>query len=97
MKKIGDKGTKRGQFKHLASIFIDSKDYLYALDMERACMSIFNPRGEFKMQFGTPGQLEGQFFKPHGIAVDTEGRVYVSDGETSTLGFVSCGRVQVFQ
>ena len=41
LKKIGGPGTERGQFQHIASICIDSNDYLYAVDMTRSCVSVF--------------------------------------------------------
>ena len=43
----------------------------------------FNQDGEYVMHWGTPGRGPdagpGEFNTVHGIAIDTEGRVYVSD------------------
>ena len=48
----------------------------------------FSPQGQFQFQWGEAGSSEGQFDLPHGIAVDSESRVYVADRSNS--------RVQVF-
>jgi DNA-binding beta-propeller fold protein YncE len=48
----------------------------------------FTPDGRLVLSWGEPGSGPGQFNLPHGIAVDSQGRVYVADRENS--------RVQIF-
>jgi peptidylamidoglycolate lyase len=48
----------------------------------------FDPLGHFEYQWGSPGKGAGQFNIPHGLALDTKGRVYVADREND--------RVQIF-
>lgn len=48
----------------------------------------FNADGKFLMAWGKPGSGPGEFHVPHSIAVDSKGRVYVSDRENN--------RIQVF-
>jgi DNA-binding beta-propeller fold protein YncE len=48
----------------------------------------FAPDGRLLFSWGEPGSGPGQFNLPHGIALDSAGRVYVADRENS--------RVQVF-
>ncbi len=48
----------------------------------------FAPDGRLLYSWGEPGTGPGQFNLPHGIAVDSRGRVYVADRENS--------RIQVF-
>ena len=48
----------------------------------------FSPDGKLITSWGTPGSGPGEFNLPHGIAVDSAGRVYVADRENS--------RVQIF-
>jgi DNA-binding beta-propeller fold protein YncE len=48
----------------------------------------FNAEGKFLMSWGKPGNGPGEFHVPHSIAVDSKGRVYVSDRENN--------RIQVF-
>ena len=49
---------------------------------------IFSLKGELKRSWGEPGTGPGQFYLPHGIAVDAEGRVFVCDRESD--------RIQIF-
>jgi DNA-binding beta-propeller fold protein YncE len=47
------------------------------------------PEGSIlKLSFGTQGEKDGQFWFPNGIAVDSQGRIYVSDSNN--------GRMQAF-
>lgn len=48
----------------------------------------FNAQGEFLLDWGTKGDQPGEFDTPHGISLDSEGRVYVADRGNA--------RVQVF-
>jgi DNA-binding beta-propeller fold protein YncE len=48
----------------------------------------FAPDGKLLTSWGEPGSGPGQFNLPHGIAVDSDGNIYVADRENS--------RVQVF-
>ena len=49
----------------------------------------FTAEGTLIHSFGEPGNGPGQFFLPHGVAVDREGLIYVADRENN--------RVQVFE
>jgi len=48
----------------------------------------FTPEGKLIMSWGDPGSGDGQFNLPHGVWIDSQGRVLVSDREND--------RVQVF-
>jgi DNA-binding beta-propeller fold protein YncE len=45
----------------------------------------FSPKGELLLSWGEPGAGPGQFYVPHGIAVDRHGTVYVADRENCRL------------
>jgi hypothetical protein len=53
-----------------------------------ARVHVFSPKGELKRSWGEPGNGPGQFYLPHGIAVDAAGLVYVCDREAD--------RIQIF-
>jgi sugar lactone lactonase YvrE len=48
----------------------------------------FSAKGELLQSWGEPGSGPGQFYLPHGVALDRQGRVYMSDRMNS--------RIQVF-
>lgn len=45
----------------------------------------FSPSGQLLLSWGEPGVGPGQFHVPHGIAVDSQGTVYVADRENSRI------------
>jgi DNA-binding beta-propeller fold protein YncE len=49
----------------------------------------FAPDGTLRQSWGEPGSGPGQFHVPHGIAVDSDGTVYVADRENSRLQLFS--------
>jgi DNA-binding beta-propeller fold protein YncE len=48
-----------------------------------------NPEGEILHTFGKRGDQPGQFIRPKGIAVDSEGHVYVADAEFNNFQVLS--------
>ena len=91
VRRIGKEGTEVGDFQAPSSICIDLSDNVYVTDYKYGCVMVFDPRGQFVMQFGSSrdSRPEFQFVKPMGIAVDREGRVFVSNSGN--------GRVLMFQ
>lgn len=49
----------------------------------------FSPKGEFLFDWGRKGDKTGEFDLPHGIAIDSQGRLYVADRSNA--------RIQVFK
>ncbi len=49
----------------------------------------FSPKGDFLFDWGKKGDKPSEFDTPHGIAIDSQGRVYVADRSNS--------RIQVFK
>jgi peptidylamidoglycolate lyase len=45
----------------------------------------FGAEGRFEFEWGTKGQGDGEFNLPHGIAIDSQGRVIVCDRENERL------------
>ncbi len=45
----------------------------------------FSAEGQFEFEWGTKGQGDGEFNLPHGIAIDSRGRVIVCDRENERL------------
>src|ERR1043165_5870185 len=62
-----------------ARVACDGAGNVYALGTFNNAVFKFSPEGKFLTQFGGYGDQPGQFRAPSAIAVDNQGRVYVSD------------------
>jgi DNA-binding beta-propeller fold protein YncE len=63
------------------SVAVDGLGNIYALGSFNDAVFKFTPDGRFMTRFGSDGDQPGQFRAPHAIAVDNQGRVYVSDSK----------------
>lgn len=78
-----------GPFNRPTNVAIGPKGDIYITDgYGNARVHVFSSTGQLKRSWGEPGRGPGQFYLPHGIAVDAEGRVYVCDREAD--------RIQIF-
>ena len=76
-------------FNRPTNIAVGPKGDLYVSDGYGNCrVHQFSPGGELKRSWGVPGQGPGEFLLPHGIAVASDGRVFVCDREND--------RIQIF-
>lgn len=67
----------------------DTRHRLYAVDSKQHCVRVYDSEtGQFLSKFGARGGDKGQFNFPTNVALDRQGRIYVTD----TLNF----RVQIF-
>lgn len=84
---FGGAGNDDGKFNFPTSISIDpsTEDVIVSdcqmtmTGIKGARIQVFDKNGLFRRRFGSFGQGEGLLMKPVGTAVDTNGRVYVSD------------------
>jgi DNA-binding beta-propeller fold protein YncE len=60
-------------------VHVDAEDYVYVADWRNDRVQKFTADGEFLAKFGEPGDGEGQFRRPAGVAVDERGNIYVAD------------------
>jgi DNA-binding beta-propeller fold protein YncE len=60
-------------------VAVDGLGNVYGLGTFNNAVFKFSPDGRFLTQFGSDGDEAGQFRAPGAIAVDNQGRVYVSD------------------
>ena len=78
-----------GPFNRPTNVAIGLNGDIYITDgYGNARVHRFSPTGQLKRSWGEPGRGPGQFYLPHGIAVDSEGRVFVCDRESD--------RIQIF-
>ena len=78
-----------GPFNRPTNLAVGPNGDLYVSDGYGNCrVHRFSPSGELKQSWGVSGTGPGQFHLPHGIAVATDGRVFVCDREND--------RIQIF-
>lgn len=71
--------TKKGPLAGPESIVIDDSDILYVTESHNHRVSVFLTSGECVRVFGCKGKGEGEFNFPMGIAVDTNGNIFVCE------------------
>ncbi len=79
VKVIGQAGIGLLEFRYPFLISMDRDKYLYIVDVINTRVQEITSDGKFVGIIGDWGVEKGQFFRPKGVAVDSEGRVYVSD------------------
>lgn len=81
----GNTGTGDGQFISPAGIVVSSDGYIYVADNWNNRIQKFTPDGGFVAKWGknsgdgSSGTGDGEFSSPSGLAIDTDGFVYVAD------------------
>jgi sugar lactone lactonase YvrE len=78
LRRWGGRGEEPGQFFHPATIEI-SAEMVYVVDVLNARVQCFYPDGRVVRVIGERGAGPGTLFRPKGIAIDSSGRVFVSD------------------
>ncbi len=76
---FGKAGIERMEFRYPFLISGYKDKYLYIVDVINTRVQEITNDGKFVRFIGDWGVEKGQFFRPKGVAVDSSGRVYVSD------------------
>jgi sugar lactone lactonase YvrE len=85
----GDKGTQPGGFGDLKTgyakhgfgpigVMVDKHDRVWVSSLNDRVQA-FTPQGNFLLGIGGTGKEPGQFARPHGMAMDSQGFLYVCD------------------
>jgi peptidylamidoglycolate lyase len=86
----GVEGWDNGHFAQPTDIEFGIDNSIYVSDGYVNCRIVnFGPDGEYRFEWGTCGDGQGQFYTPHDLAIDDSGRVFVADREND--------RIQVFE
>ena len=59
-------------------LILDEAANILFTDVERHCVCVFSFGGELIHTFGREGEKRGEFIRPKGIAIDSQGRIIVS-------------------
>jgi sugar lactone lactonase YvrE len=81
---IATSGTPRG-------LAVDAKGRLWVVDALAHQLDLYSPGGAPLASFGGNGQSPGQFSFPNDVAIDTDGRIFVTDRDNNQVqvwGFV---------
>ena len=82
----GVSGTGRDTFNLPTDVAFASNGDLYVGDgYGNARVVKFSAAGDYQLEWGTRGTGPGEFGLPHGVVVDTEGRVYVVDRDNQRI------------
>jgi len=84
---IGKRGPGYGEFNYPTELRLNGQD-LVVVDAMNFRVQVLTRSGEFKYAIGKIGDGVGTIFRPKGIGIDSEGHLYVVDGQW--------GVVQVF-
>ncbi len=81
----GSPGTDKRAFRYPFLISLNKKKYLYIVDVINTRVQVLNPDGLFVAFIGGWGVEKGEFFRPKGVAIDKDSRVFVSDSYTGVI------------
>ena len=76
---IGGPGDQELKFRYPFLAALNRENYLYIVDVINTRVQVISPDGLFVTYVGGWGVAKGQFFRPKGVAVDVNDRIYVSD------------------
>lgn len=79
IKTIGQPGEQELMFRYPFFAALNKDQYLYVVDVINTRVQVINPDGLFVTYIGGWGVEKGQFFRPKGVAVDGDDKIYVSD------------------
>lgn len=82
---VGEPGEQELMFRYPFFIALNAEQYLYIVDVINTRVQVINPDGLFVTYIGGWGVEKGQFFRPKGVAVDMNNRIYVSDSYTGVI------------
>lgn len=79
IKTVGKPGEDQLMFRYPFLMALNQKHVLHIVDVINTRVQVVTPDGRFVRTIGGWGVEKGHFFRPKGVAIDRDGRVYVSD------------------
>jgi DNA-binding beta-propeller fold protein YncE len=81
----GIPGNNPGEFRYPATLAVAPTNEIYIVDVFNTRVQVLDRRGKYLVAVGSWGVTPGQFFRPKGVALRSDGSVLVSD---SYLGVI---------
>ena len=79
VKKLGTQILAIGGMRKPWGVAFNLRGEMVVTDQESHCVHVVSPSGEKHRSIGTHGSGKGQFDEPHGLTVDNEGNILVTD------------------
>jgi DNA-binding beta-propeller fold protein YncE len=78
IRSFGKPGGAPGKFNNIGGIVADTEGYLYVADKLKSAILVFDKDFKFQFQFGYLGPRPENIIIPKDLALDSQGRLYVS-------------------
>ncbi|MBI5408486.1 MAG: NHL repeat-containing protein [Nitrospirae bacterium] len=89
----GKFGEESGEFRYPGIMTINQFNEALVVDVLNTRVQKFDPFGKYISTIGAWGVLPGRFFRPKGVAVDKQNRVFISDSYMGVIQvFTDLGR-----
>ncbi len=84
LKTIGQSGAANGEFNYPTELRLMGSD-IAVVDAMNFRVQVIDRSGQFEYALGKIGDATGDMFRPKGVAVDSEGHLYVVEGLTDLV------------
>ena len=82
-----------GSFRYPFKLARDSREFIYVVDVLNTRIQKFSKDGKFDRKIGRWGIQEGTFFRPKGIAITGDDRLFVSDSYMGVVQVFNTGGI----
>ncbi len=98
IRRVGRRGKREGEFQHITGLFVDKDLNLYVTDIDAYfCVQVFDSTGNYQFGFGKHKDGWENFSFPKGVAVTSDGTIWVVDALRQVVkGFNKKGEFVTF-